>query len=67
MKTRLLRLISVKSIVTILMTAVFCMETIKGTIKSDQFLTIFTVVVSFYFGTQSTKNSRQNEEANNGD
>lgn len=48
----LTKLLSVKSIVTIALTAVFCALSVTGAITGDQFLTIFTVVISFYFGTQ---------------
>ncbi len=55
MKERLIKLIDVKSIVTILLTGVFCTLAVKRIIDADQFITIFTVVISFYFGTQSAK------------
>lgn len=52
---RLQKLLSVKSIITIILTGVFAYLSIIGTINPDQFMTIFTVVVSFYFGTQAEK------------
>lgn len=55
MKERIMKLLAVKSIVTIILTAVFAYMSITGVIGSDQFITIFTVVVSFYFGTQAEK------------
>ena len=48
-------LLSVKSIVTVVLTAVFAYLSIVGTISGTDFLTIFLMVVSFYFGTQSQK------------
>lgn len=56
MKTKLAKLINVKSIVTILLTTVFCVLAVRGTISAEQFLTIFTTVIAFYFGTQYEKN-----------
>lgn len=56
MKERLSKLLSVKSIVTLVLTAVFSYLAIVGTIGGQEFLTIFTVIISFYFGTQTTKN-----------
>lgn len=53
--TKLAKLVDVKSIVTIALTAVFCILAVKEKVSAEQFLTIFTVVVSFYFGTQSAK------------
>lgn len=55
MKNRLAKLINVKSIVTIVLTAVFSALSLKGKITPESFLTIFTVVIGFYFGTQSEK------------
>ena len=52
---RLAALLSVNSIVTIVLTAVFAYLSIVGTISGTDFLTIFLMVVSFYFGTQSQK------------
>lgn len=56
------RLLSVKSIVTILLTIVFSFLSINGTINADQFITIFTVIISFYFGTQYEKINNGNNE-----
>lgn len=52
---RLARLLSVKSIVTIILTCVFAYLSISGIIVAEQFQTIFTVIISFYFGTQARK------------
>jgi len=55
MKERLAKLLSVKSIVTIILTGVFAYLAIIGRITGDQFLTVFSVVIAFYFGTQAMK------------
>lgn len=52
---RLTNLLTIKSLVTLALTVVFAALALRGTISADQFLTIFTVVVSFYFGTQTEK------------
>ena len=57
MKSRIAKLIDVKSIMTLLLTVVFCVLACTGVISGADFLTIFTVVVAFYFGTQSQKKS----------
>lgn len=57
LKKRLANLLCIKSIVTVMLTAVFSYMTVMGRVSSDQFLTVFVVVVSFYFGTQSQKNN----------
>ena len=53
MKQKLAKLIDVKSIVTLFLTAVFCVLALRRTISADQFITVFTVVISFYFGTEA--------------
>ena len=58
MKDRLIKLLSVKSIVTILLTLVFSYLSVIGQINQEQFMTVFTVVIAFYFGTQAEKNSK---------
>lgn len=60
MLENLANLIKVKTIITLLMTAVFCYLAITGVIAAEMFMTIFTMVVSFYFGVQSEK--RKHEE-----
>ena len=52
MKKRLANLLTVKSIVTVTLTAVFSVLALRGTISGTEFLTIFTVGIGFYFGTQ---------------
>lgn len=52
---RLLKLLTVKSIVTIILTAVFAALALRSSITAEQVLTIFTTVIAFYFGTQSVK------------
>ena len=51
---RLSNLLSVKSLVTLTLTAVFAVMAGKGEISAD-FMTIYTVVIAFYFGTQAEK------------
>ena len=55
MKEKFAKLIDVKSIMTLLLTLVFCVLALLGAVSAEQFVTIFTVIVGFYFGTQSVK------------
>ena len=55
------KLIDVKSIVTLVLTAVFSALSLNDKISPEQFQTVFTVVISFYFGTQYQKGN-QNEK-----
>lgn len=59
MKEKLAKLLTVKSIVTVVLTGVFAALALMGVISGEQFLTIFTVVVSFYFGTQAEKKNSE--------
>lgn len=52
---RALKLLCVKSIVTIVLTAVFSILALRGVISGTEYLSIFTMIVGFYFGTQATK------------
>ena len=51
---RLGNLLSVKSIVTLALTVVFAVMTVRESISQD-FMTVYAVVIAFYFGTQSQK------------
>lgn len=51
---RLANLMSVKSIVTLVLTGVFAYMAVTGNISQD-FMTIYAVIIAFYFGTQSQK------------
>ena len=58
MKEKLLKraanLLSVKSLVTLTLTVVFAYMAVAGKISQD-FMTIYAVIIAFYFGTQSQK------------
>lgn len=47
-------LLSVKSLVTLVLTGVFAYLAVAGKIAQD-FMTIYAVIIAFYFGTQSQK------------
>lgn len=50
------RLLTIKSLLTIALGIVFCVLALTHVISGEQFLTIFTTVIAFYFGTQHEKN-----------
>ena len=52
MLRKIAKLIDVKSLVTLTLTAVFSVLALRRDLTADQFITVFTVVISFYFGTQ---------------
>ena len=55
LKKRAANLMTVKSLVTLVLTAVFAALALRREVSGGEFVTIFTVVVGFYFGTQSQK------------
>ena len=65
MKKRLANLLSVKSLTTLTLTAVFAVVTLRGAISQD-FMTVYAVVIAFYFGTQSQKQQDALDTGNGG-
>lgn len=55
MKEKLAKLIDVKSLVTLTLNGVFAYLAAVGRMQPEQFLTVFTVIIAFYFGTQTQK------------
>ena len=53
-RKRIANLLSVKSLVTIVLTIVFAYMAVTGKISQD-FRPIYAVIIAFYFGTQSQK------------
>ena len=51
---RLSNLLCVKSIVTLVLTGVFAYLAVSRTV-SQEFMTIYTMIMGFYFGTQTAK------------
>jgi hypothetical protein len=58
---KFVKLIDVKSIMTILLTIVFCILAAKEIVSAEQFLTVYTVVVSFFFGVKSGQDQSKKE------
>lgn len=54
------RFASVKSVVTIILTFTFAYLSVIGRVGADSFITIFTVVIGFYYGTVVEKNKGAN-------
>ena len=53
-KKRLASLLSVKSLVTLALTVTFCVLTVMGQV-TQEFNTVYLMVIAFYFGTQNAK------------
>lgn len=63
-KDKFEKLIDVKSIMTLMLTVTFCILAMAGKVDSDQYLTVFAVVVSFFFGTKNGQRIAEDEKHN---
>ena len=66
MQKRLANLLSVKSLVTLVLTAVFAYLAVTGQIAQD-FMTVYAVVIAFYFGTQQNQRGQDALDAGKGE
>ena len=53
-------LLQVKKLIALLLTIVFAVLSFNGQVTAEQFLTVFSLVIAFYFG-QSTARQAKNE------
>ena len=59
MKEKLAKLINVKSIVTLVLTIVVGILTLKGNFDIKE---IYLMIIAFYFGTQLKENKNESED-----
>lgn len=59
---RLTQLLCVKSLVTLALTAVFAAQALRGEVGQD-FMTVYTVIIAFYFGTQLERRAQKGNGA----
>ena len=52
------KLLTVKSIVTFILTLVFSVLALRNTIDTESMMTVYTMVIGFYFGTQYEKKTK---------
>lgn len=45
-----MELLSLRRVVTFMLTAAFCYLTVMGVVTLEQFLPVFTTVIGYYFG-----------------
>lgn len=57
--SNLAALIKVKTVVTFSVTAIFCVLALRGTISPENVMTVVTMVIGFYFGTQKVKEGEE--------
>ena len=58
LRDRIAKLIDVKTIVTFALTAAFVYLSLMGKVEPQVFLTVYSTVIGFYFGTQAEKNKK---------
>lgn len=61
LKKNAANLLKVKTIVTLMLTIVFCVLALLGEVSAADFLTVFAVVIAFYFGTQTKKETPEGD------
>lgn len=59
LKERICKLIDVKSFVTFALTSAFVYLTVNDKISPETFVNVFLPCISFYFGTQQAKNTKE--------
>lgn len=62
MKAKIAKLIDVKSIITFALTGAFIYLAVTRQIQPEIFMTIYTMCISFYFGTQYQKHIKGGTE-----
>lgn len=48
-------LLQIKKLIALLTTLVFCYLSTKGRLSSTEFLSVFTLIIGFYFGQSSAR------------
>ena len=57
MRKKIKKLIDVKSIITLTFTIIFNILALRNKINIDYYVTIYNIIIAFYFGTQTNKRS----------
>lgn len=65
MRDKLIKLFDVRSIVTLILTGVFSVLCLREKISPEQFLTVYTVITSFYFCVQLHKQEAESKAEHN--
>ena len=61
LRERIAKLIDVKTIVTFTLSAAFVYLAVNKDIQPEIFMTIYTMVIGFYFGTQHEKAKKEDD------
>ncbi|MGU9539666.1 hypothetical protein ACQX0N_11945 [Clostridium tepidum] len=52
----------IKKIIALLTTMVFCYLSVEGNLSSTEFLSVFTLIIGFYFGQSSTRQAIKEQD-----
>lgn len=61
-RERIAKLIDVKTLVTFTLTGAFTYLAVCGEIEPQIFMSVYTMIIGFYFGTQSIKFKKEENE-----
>lgn len=56
---KIAKLLSVKTIITLLLAVVFCVLTLQGVVTGSDFMTIFVMVITYYFTRRTDNNEKE--------
>lgn len=59
MLNKLIKLLEVKKLIALVVVVVFCIMSLRGDIDKNEFMTVLTMIVSFYFMQSSLRASVQ--------
>lgn len=59
---KITKLIDVKSIISIATTFVFCYLALRNILSSEIFISVYSIIIGFYFGTQYGKTKITDKE-----
>ena len=62
MKENIAKLIKVKTIVTMVVIAIFAVLALRGEIDAEQVMLVVSTVIAFYFGSVAEKKNNDNGE-----
>ncbi|MBU5268874.1 hypothetical protein [Clostridium cochlearium] len=54
--------LQIKKIIALLTTIVFCYLSVEGNLSSTEFLSVFTLIIGFYFGQSSTRQAIKEQD-----
>ncbi|MCX0395477.1 hypothetical protein LI038_13790 [Clostridium perfringens] len=57
-KDLIIKLLSIKRVIAFILTLVFSYMAITGEVKSTEFITIFSMIIAFYFGQSVGRKSQ---------